>query len=85
MGPSKKNTDISVQALDTIKKLKKVTGYARLTLDKLPGIRAGLVTIDEDWHERIFPQLVYALRKWTTRNPEIILSPGKGFKRENAY
>ena len=54
---------ISVQALDTMNKLKEINGYARLTLDKLPGIRADLVT----------------------RNPKIIPSPEKGFKRENAY
>ena len=31
------------QSLDTMGKLKKITGYVRLTLDKLPTIRAGLV------------------------------------------
>ena len=66
-------------------KLKEINGYARLTLDKLPCIRADLVRIDEDWQERTFPQLVDALRKWTTRNPKIMPSPEKGFKRENAY
>ena len=33
----------------------------------------------------LFPQLVDALRKWTTRNPKKISSHEKGFKRENAY
>ena len=66
-------------------KLKEINGYVRLTLDKLPGIRADLVRIDEDWQEWTFPQLVDALRKWTTRNPKIIPSPEKGFKGENAY
>ena len=44
-------------------KLKEINGYVRLTLDKLPGIRADLVRIDEDWQEWTFPQLVDALRK----------------------
>ena len=74
---------ISVQALDTINKLKERNGYVRLTLNELPG--ADLVRIGEDWEEWTFPQLVDALRKWTTKNPKIILSPEKGFKRENAY
>ena len=76
---------ISVQALDTIKKLKEIDGYVRLTLDKLPGTRAYLVKIDEDCQEWTFPQLVNALRKWTTKKPKVIPSPAKGFKRENAY
>ena len=39
---------ISVQALETTKKLKDIKGYVRLTLDKLPGIRADLVRFDEN-------------------------------------
>ena len=71
---------ISVQTLDTMNKLKEINEYVRLTLDKLPSIRADLVRIDEDLQEWTFPQLVDALRKWTTRNPKIIPSPEKGFK-----
>ena len=52
------------------------------TLEKSPGIRADL---DKDWQGWTFPQLVDALRKWTTKNPKIIPSPEKGFKCENAY
>ena len=66
-------------------KLKKINGYVRLTLDKLPGIPADLVRIDEDWQKWTFPQLVDALRKRIIRNLKIIPSPKKGFKRENAY
>ena len=33
---------ISVQALETMDKLKEFIGYVRLTLDRLPGIRADL-------------------------------------------
>ena len=50
---------ISVQALETMKKLKYIKGYARLTLDKLPGIRADLVRLDK-WD---FCQLVDSLRR----------------------
>ena len=51
----------------------------------MPGIRADLVRIDEDWQEWTFAQLVDSLSKWTTRNPKIIPSLEKGFKRENEY
>ena len=47
---------------DTMKKLKEINGYVRLTLNNLPGIGADLVRIDEDWQEWGFPQLVAALR-----------------------
>ena len=57
----------------------------KLTLDKLPGIRADLVRLDEDWQEWTFSQLVDSLRNWTIRNPKIISSSERGFKRENAY
>ena len=42
---------ISVQALKTTKNLKDIKGYVRLTLDKLPGIRADLVRLDDNWQE----------------------------------
>ena len=51
----------------------------------MSGIGADLVRIDEDWQEWGFPQLVAALRKWSTRYPKLIMSPKIGFKRENAY
>ena len=41
----------SVQALETIRKLKETNGYVRLTLDKLHGIRADLVRTDDDWQD----------------------------------
>ena len=46
---------ISVQALKTMKKLKYIKVYVRLTLDELPGIRADLVRVDDNWD---FCQLV---------------------------
>ena len=39
---------ISVQVLETMKKLKDIKGYVRLTLDKLPGIRVDLLRLDEN-------------------------------------
>ena len=57
------------QALDTMGKLKKINGYVRMTLDKLPAIRADLVRVDDDWQEWEFGQFIEALRKWTDRNP----------------
>ena len=35
--------------------------------------------------DRLFFQLVDALRKWINRNPKIILRPEIGFKRQSAY
>ena len=40
---------VSVQALDPLHKLRDIKGYVRLTLDKLPGIRADLVRLDDGW------------------------------------
>ena len=39
----------SVQALDTMGKIKEMKGYVRVTLDKLQGIQADLVRNDENW------------------------------------
>ena len=39
-------------------------GYVRLTLDKLPGIRADLVRLDDNWQEWMFPQFIEALTNW---------------------
>ena len=43
---------------------KDIRGNVRLTLDKLPGKRADLVRLDDNWQEWRFPQLVGALRNW---------------------
>ena len=48
---------ISVQTLDTMNKLREINVHVRLTLDKLPGIRADLVRIAEEWREWTFSQL----------------------------
>ena len=39
---------VSVQALETMNKTKEINGYVRLTLDKLPCIRADLVRLDDN-------------------------------------
>ena len=52
--------------------------YERHTLDKLPGIRADLVRLDENWQEWGFSQLVEALRKWCERNPVTLESHDQG-------
>lgn len=59
----------NIQTLESMGKEKEIRGYVRLTLDKLPGIRADLVRLDDEWQEWGFPQLVEALRKWCERNP----------------
>ena len=59
----------NIQTLESMGKEKEIRGYVRLTLDKLPGIRADLVRLDDNWQEWGFPQLVEALRKWCERNP----------------
>ena len=66
---------ISVQALETMKKLKDVKGYVRLTLDKLPGIRVDLARLDDNWQECDFCQLVDSLSRWTERNPKTAGNP----------
>ena len=59
----------NIQALDTMGKLREINGYVRVTLDKLPGIRADLVRLDDDWQEWTFPQMLETLRKGCDRNP----------------
>ena len=59
----------NVQALETMGKIKDINGYVRVTLDKLPGIRADLVRLDDEWQEWGFPQMLETLRKWCDRNP----------------
>ena len=49
--------------------MKEISGYVRMSIDKLQGIRGDLVRTDDNWREWDFPKLVEALRKWTERNP----------------
>ena len=60
-----------------MKKLKDIQGYVRWTLDKLPGIRADLVRLDDNWQEWDFCELVNSLRRWTERNPKTAGNPEK--------
>ena len=45
-----------------MKKQKDIKGYVRLTLDKLPGIRADLVRLDDNGKEWVFCLLVDSLK-----------------------
>ena len=45
----------SVQALESMNKLREISGYCRATLDKLEGIRADLTRFDDNWQEWGFP------------------------------
>ena len=76
-----------MQALDTVHKLRDIKGYVRLTLDKLPGIRADLVRLDDELQEWDFRKLVESLRNWTDRNPKTICNSEKHekYKRENVF
>ena len=76
---------VSTQALDSMSKLKDINGYVKITLDRLPGIRADLVRLDDDWQDWEFTQLVEALRKWTEHNPKIFAPPDKNQKRDKMY
>ena len=60
---------LSVQALESMNKLREISGYCMATLDELEGIRADLTRLDDNWQEWGFPQLVTALGNWTERNP----------------
>ena len=59
----------NIQALDMMGKLREINSYVQVTLEKLPGIRADLVHLDDDWQEWTFTQMLEALCKWCCRNP----------------
>ena len=42
---------LTVQALETMKKLTDIKGYVRLTLEKMPGIWVDLVRLGGNWQE----------------------------------
>ena len=54
----------NIQTSESMGRKKDIRGNVRLTLDKLPGIRADLVRLDDNWQEWRFLQLVGALRNW---------------------
>ena len=59
----------NIQTLETMGKIREIKGFVRTTLEKLPGIRADLVRIDDNWQEWGFPELIESLKKWCDRNP----------------
>ena len=61
-------------------KPKEINDYVRLTLDNLPGIRADLVKLDDNWQKWVFAKLVDSLRRWTDRNPKNILKNDQNIK-----
>ena len=52
-------------------KTEKNNGYIKITLDKLPGIRADLVRLHKDWWKWEFSELIEALTKSHDRNQKI--------------
>ena len=58
----------SLQALNTMEKIKEMNGYVRVTPDELKGIRVDLVKNDDNWQDWKFQQSVEALEKCTVRN-----------------
>ena len=53
----------SVQALEKMGKLIQVNGYVRMTIEKLPAIRADIVRMEDNWQKWGFSHLIEALRK----------------------
>ena len=50
----------NIHTLESMGKKKDIRGYVTLTLDKLPGIRADLVRLDDNWQAWRFPQFLEA-------------------------
>lgn len=81
----------NVQSLETLGRLKDVSGNTRSVLDKLKGIKADLVRGHEDWQNWDFPQLIKALKTWKEINPvesnaENSEKPGAKFRgREKTF
>lgn len=59
----------NVQSLESLGKSREVNGYVRMLIDKLEGIKGGLVWTDDTWQEWDFPKFVDVLWKWMERNP----------------
>ena len=53
----------SVQSLETLGKLREVSGNVRAVLDKLKGIKANLVRGQDGWQEWDFSQLLQAIKR----------------------
>ena len=57
----------------------------RLTLGKLPGIRADLVRLDDNWQDWDFEKLVDSLRRWSDRSPKSILNNDQKYKKKDVF
>ena len=66
-------------------KLKEINSVVKLTLDKLTGIRAYLVRLDDNWQEWDFAKTVDSLKRWTDRNPKNILNNAQKHRREGVF
>ena len=67
--PIHKKLVYNVQSLETLGKLKDVTGNARSVLDELKGVKADLVRGEIDWQDWDSPRLIKALKSWKEINP----------------
>ena len=59
----------NVQSLETLGKLREVSGNVRAVLDNLKGIKADLVRGQDGWQEWDFCQLLQAIKRWKDINP----------------
>lgn len=53
---------VSVHALDTMKKVWEINGYLRIITGNLPGIRADIVRLGDDWQQWWFEQSFEVLK-----------------------
>lgn len=80
--PSKVNDFYNIllyntQALETLKKLDKVSGMARTVLEKLKGIKVDLVRGKEEWQDWDLAQLIKEIKQWRDINSCFDTSPKK--------
>ena len=74
----------NVQSLETLGKLREVSGNVRAVLDKLKGIKADLVRGEEGWRDWDFGQLLQAIKRWRDINCDLQVSiDGSGSKGKN--
>ena len=59
-----KTLSYNVQSLETLGKIERVNGTTRNVLDKLKGIKAGVVRGEQEWQDWDLTRLVTALKKW---------------------
>ena len=75
----------NVQSLETLGKLRDVTGNDRAVLDKLKGIKSDLVRGHEQWQEWDFRQLLKVIKRWKDINPVTDASQSEIQRREPTY